>query len=43
MWTDVRSIIWDYRKVYEQYSEFMRTEIRSIIQDYGKNIQNLCR
>ena len=36
MQTDIRSIIWDYGKVYEQYSEFIWTEIHSIIRDYGK-------
>ena len=36
MQTDIRSIIQDYGKVYEQYSEFMQTEIHSIIRDYQK-------
>ena len=40
MWTDICSIIRDYEKVYEQYSEFMWTEIHSIIQEkYSKFMQ----
>ena len=31
MQTDICSIIQDYGKVYQQFSEFMQTEIHSII------------
>ena len=33
MQTDIHSIIQDYGKVYEQYSEYMWTEICSIIRE----------
>ena len=42
MRTDICSIIWDYRKVYEQYLEFMQGEICSIIQEISIPMFSLC-